>query len=104
MSAETWPEDVFARYLTVGGATVDLRDTGPRNDPCGRLYSTTATCGGCGTQLDAFWDTDSYNDRGRPVRISREKATVQAALRAREWAQSHAGQCRAMPAPGGDSG
>ena len=33
----TWPEDVVARYLTIGGATVDISGAG-----------TTVDCRGCG--------------------------------------------------------
>lgn len=71
MNAHTdpWPDDVTARYLTVAGATVDLRDC---DDDGG---AQTATCTGCRTRYR----------HGRRV--------------AQEWAQAHAEKCRALPRP-----
>ncbi|MBX9392252.1 hypothetical protein K4749_01225 [Streptomyces sp. TRM72054] len=43
--AAPWPEGVIARYLTLVGATVDLR---------GRDENTSATCTGCGERITLF--------------------------------------------------
>lgn len=49
-----WPEGVTARYLTIGGATVDLR-------PGQAVTGARAICGGCnesttrGTNLTREW-------------------------------------------------
>jgi hypothetical protein len=68
-TAAAWPEGVIARYLTVAGATVDIRE--------GSYDATdqTGTCTGCGT---------SYT-RGPAL--------------TREWAQVHAEKCRALSRP-----
>lgn len=68
-----WPNGVIARYLTVGGATVDIDD---RN---------SSQCTGC--------DQTDENDRW----VSRTNSTS----RARTWAQAHAEKCRALPRPDG---
>ncbi|MGW7597255.1 hypothetical protein [Streptomyces antimycoticus] len=74
-----WPEGVIARYLTVGGATVDVR---PDHDD----KATQAWCDGCGRYDTTEWATGSY---------AREIAEEDA----RRWAQAHAEKCRAMPKP-----
>ncbi|MFE7059595.1 hypothetical protein ACFVAO_30760 [Streptomyces californicus] len=72
MTTQTpWPDHTVARYLTVGGATVDIDE----------LHMSR--CAGC--------DKDDSDDRF----VSRG-ATL---CRARRWAQSHAETCRAMPKP-----
>ncbi|WP_051698506.1 hypothetical protein [Streptomyces albus] len=68
-----WPEGVIARYLTVGGATVDVTDTGE---------SPEAVCGGC---PQTFTRNSRY--------ISGSLDTVH------RWAQEHAEKCRALPRP-----
>jgi|1185.fasta_scaffold01178_4 hypothetical protein len=70
-TATAWPEGVTARYLTVGGATVDLRPQ-PKNEAA----HTYGDCTGCEHHID--WTLTEY---------------------ARERAQSHAEKCRAMPRP-----
>lgn len=67
--AEPWPPGVIARYLTVGGATVDLTSAGED-----RAYRI---CNGCGDGKGIWWH---------------EKTT-------REYAQKHAEKCRALPKP-----
>ncbi len=83
MSAATaWPEGVIARYLTAGGATVDLVN---------ERDSVVATCQGC-----LNWTATSYDDPacdGRPNRAWANKCASQAA-------QGHAAVCRALPKPG----
>lgn len=70
--AAPWPDGVIARYLTVGGATVDL--TGDDHD-------TDGICHGCGT-------TPAQSGY-----ISRSLDVLHI------WAQRHAETCRAMPRP-----
>ena len=64
-----WPDGVIVRYLTAGGATVDL--TGGGNSTCHR-------CTGCGA---------GSADYGEAERT------------ARRYAQAHAEKCRALPKP-----
>ncbi|WP_107055243.1 hypothetical protein [Streptomyces sp. NRRL B-1381] len=72
MTTQTpWPEHTLARYLTVGGATVDIDEL------------NMSRCTGC-NEDDS---DDRFVSRGNPLR------------RARRWAQSHAETCRAMPKP-----
>ncbi|MFE9382352.1 hypothetical protein ACFYMO_03810 [Streptomyces sp. NPDC007025] len=73
-----WPAGLVARYLTVGGAAVDLFGPDPVNNFGG-------PCGGCGQQVS--------NRRSDPD-------SPQAGLAdARGEAQAHAKQCRAVPQP-----
>lgn len=69
MPETTWPAGVIARYLTVGGATVDLRRVGEFAD---YRYD----CQACG-------DTWTFP----------KEDTI------RHHAQRHAEECRAMPRP-----
>lgn len=69
-----WPEGAIARYLTVGGATVDATDT-------------IWTCAGC--------DDTSRGKYTNPW------GTPHPADEIKRQAQSHAETCRAMPKPGG---
>ncbi|MGY1579770.1 hypothetical protein [Streptomyces sp. MN13] len=95
-----WPAGVVARYLTVGGATVDLtrgNRTYPTDDGIGENRNhTTATCTGClATEEFSHWRTI------RGTYSSWEKHDPGAAdQKAREWAQQHAEKCRALPRPG----
>lgn len=73
------PESVVGRYLTVGGATVDIRPV----DDSDRDDCHEATCAGCGAK-----DWQRYYSRP----VNDEAA-------ARRWAQQHAETCRAMPRP-----
>jgi hypothetical protein len=68
---DTWPENVLARYLTIGGATVNLYNAD-------QWSPVSATCAGCSTS----------NLDGGPDAINPKK-----------WAQAHAERCRAMPKP-----
>ncbi|GHJ18873.1 hypothetical protein [Streptomyces albus] len=68
-----WPEGVIARYLTVGGAKVDVTDTDEHPE---------AVCGGC---PQTFTRNSRY--------ISGSLDTVH------RWAQEHAEKCRALPRP-----
>ncbi|MEU4576573.1 hypothetical protein [Nonomuraea sp. NPDC023979] len=93
-----WPEGVIARYLTVGGATVDVIDDTTEH---GR-YSKSVThrlhgaCTGerCGETYYgysfSFWKTDDLDSNED---FQSRIAQIQA------WAQRHAEKCRAMPRP-----
>ena len=96
----TWPEGVIARYLTVGGATVDVIDDATDNRPA--YNSTTHTARGvCTGELcpETFaygkytYDPDIYPMEDEDFR--------RCVARVGEWAQSHAEKCRAMPKPDG---
>nr|WSW60386.1 hypothetical protein OG513_18370 [Streptomyces sp. NBC_00998] len=109
MTAQTtWPEDVIARYLNVGGATVDIATTiaaagfnnVPHADGGIRMVDTvnvtfTATCTGCSRAHDAthlkIWRR-IWEEVHAPA-----GAAASLADRATEWAQAHAETCRAMP-------
>ena len=76
-----WPEGVIARYLTVGGATVDLTETADR---------ITARCFGCPDKSHDFhFDPCCTGDRMQAFVTSQ----------ATGWAQGHAEECRALPRP-----
>ena len=92
-----WPDGVIARYLTVGGATVNLTHgnrTYSTPDGIGENRNhTTVTCTGCQvTNEFSHWRVVklmTFNDKVRdPEAADRD---------AREWAQLHAEACRAMP-------
>ncbi|WP_225840291.1 hypothetical protein [Streptomyces sp. NK08204] len=68
---EPWPDGVIARYLTVAGATFDLKQ-----DETSRGYADSGDCNGCGHHIG--WTR---------VDIARQEA------------QSHAERCRALPRP-----
>ncbi|RDV48189.1 MULTISPECIES: hypothetical protein [unclassified Streptomyces] len=73
MTTPAWPENVIARYLTVGGATVDLT-----NDPHWHCLACPGTSRGqyTGPFGDPFTLTEIHKQ-----------------------AQSHAETCRALPKP-----
>ncbi|MEU9849233.1 hypothetical protein [Streptomyces sp. NPDC047985] len=85
----TWPEGVIARYLTVGGAAVDIaHDTLYLSDVEPNV--STARCGGCEKYRNQEWEAraDRYSN-----------GSSWADSDARHWAQEHAEKCRAMPKP-----
>jgi hypothetical protein len=100
-----WPEGVIARYLTVGGANVDItvqinHDNIADEDGLSLVdISHLATCTGCGSMAKA------YSDRGiddtEQARRTAIDLTSPKGLEIKEWAQSHAEECRAMPRPEG---
>ncbi|MGW4703248.1 hypothetical protein [Streptomyces sp. NPDC004285] len=71
----TWPEGVIARYLTVGGATVDITSNGRPHWFCTACPGTS-----CGAYTGPF---------GTPFTLDQ----------IHEQAQAHAEKCRAMPKP-----
>ncbi|MGW7020852.1 hypothetical protein ACWGGS_16100 [Streptomyces decoyicus] len=66
-----WPEGVIARYLNLGSGTVDIADKGEES-----YWRYAAACTGCPATDET--DVEDF---------------------ARNWAQSHAEKCRAMPRP-----
>lgn len=90
-----WPEGVTARYLTVGGAHVDLsRTNDPEADDASQWDTTRSICSGCGATEAEYWNTRPYTEL-----ISITQAERIATAAARKRAQSHAEKCRAMPRP-----
>ncbi len=84
-----WPDGIVARYLTVAGATVDIRhdmhlltDTEPN--------TTIARCGGCDAHHQEQWDPYAYRSNNGSSGADAE---------AGKWAQTHAAECRALPRP-----
>ncbi|MFI8279771.1 hypothetical protein ACIGBH_33705 [Streptomyces sp. NPDC085929] len=90
-----WPEGVFARYLTVGGATVDLTSRLNVMTPP-EPFATLAACSGCPAAQEfshwrLMWQLEGGQDE--------EHHPAAADKDARAWAQAHAETCRAMPKP-----
>lgn len=96
MTTQTgWPENVIARYLTVGGATVDLTHRDETQD--GKKKATCAVCTGCKAATAKPW-ADSYPNHNRPGRVEFQNQD-KGDRAARAWAQEHAETCRALAAP-----
>ncbi|GAA2218006.1 hypothetical protein ACFP3U_37070 [Kitasatospora misakiensis] len=90
-----WPEGVIARYLTVGGATVDLthRLTVHKHP---EPFATRASCSACPASNEfSHWFRSGWSSD------KEERDEEKANEHAREWAQSHAEVCRALPKPEG---
>lgn len=85
MSTDTAP--AIARYLTVGGATVDITCDGDNE-----YAEYIPTCTGCG---HSNRHTAEY-----PSGYTIELVNRNTLGRTRAWAQSHAETCRAMPLNG----
>ncbi|MES9522434.1 hypothetical protein [Streptomyces capoamus] len=68
---QPWEPGIVARYLTIGGATVDLKQ-----DETSRGYVDDIDCTGCG-----------YHSGWTKVEFARAEA------------QAHAEKCRALPRP-----
>ncbi|WP_037839947.1 hypothetical protein [Streptomyces sp. NRRL S-337] len=85
-----WPEGVITRYLTVGGATVDIRID------AGRGFANAA-CTGCNATHEPFDYHGYYLDCEYSPVEAEEKALEAAREDAAKWAQTHAEKCRAMP-------
>jgi hypothetical protein len=92
--AEPWPETTIARYVTVGGATVDLTHQLNMLTPP-EPYATLATCTGCPASSEhnhhrMVWGLIAQYEEHHPTLADRD---------ARAWAQAHAETCRALPRP-----
>lgn len=70
---QPWPDGTIARYLTVGGATVDITNSGKDDDH--RHYTR---CTGCHYGRNRSWVNEDI---------------------AHQNAQAHAEKCRALPRP-----
>ncbi|MFC5744853.1 hypothetical protein [Actinomadura rugatobispora] len=88
-AVEAWPEGVIARYLTVGGATVD---TGAY-EKTDRDTTLQSTCWGC--------RESTLSSDGLSAYASSEERLAAALRAARQWSQAHAERCRALPHPFG---
>ncbi|MFF7411629.1 hypothetical protein [Streptomyces lydicus] len=86
----SWPEGVIARYLTVGGATVDIEYASVSG-------VITASCYGCPWQRR----TDTQGLRTDTPEEEQERVDDWMPT-ARKKAQGHAETCRAMPRPAGE--
>ncbi|MFJ4329111.1 hypothetical protein ACIP3A_39210 [Streptomyces tricolor] len=94
-SSQKFPKAI-ARYLTVGTATVEITETGPRDDD-GFAATTVSSCTGCPASDTQSWNTVSYSFSNEEIHRSVTEAAENAEVRARDWAQKHAEKCRAMP-------
>ncbi|MFI2354704.1 hypothetical protein ACH5AG_08455 [Streptomyces anulatus] len=94
-----WPKNVIARYLTVGGATVDLTHRLTVHNPP-KPFASLASCAGCpATEEVSHYRTNwrfgaAFDEDG-----GEEYDSDAADEDARAWAQSHAETCRAIPKP-----
>lgn len=94
-----WPEGVVARYLTVGGGTVDLIEQSGYYTT-DKSTETHAACSACPAKHTVEWGWDcSANQYGNPQPDSFDEGGRYATPAVREWAQDHAETCRAMPKP-----
>ncbi|MGQ4491060.1 hypothetical protein ACN6LM_002028 [Streptomyces sp. SAS_281] len=94
-----WPEGVLARYLTVGGATVEIVK---QSGYTGAKHPTEhfITCGGCGdTHFEDWGWSPSHDEFGTGPQPDFDADGTYSIAPARAWAQSHAETCRAMPKP-----
>ncbi|MFF1282182.1 hypothetical protein [Streptomyces sp. NPDC058299] len=89
-----WPDGVIARYLTVGGAYVDLTHRLNVLTPP-EPFATLAACTGCPASSEhnhyrLVWGLTAQHEKHHPDLADRD---------ARDWAQAHAERCRALPRP-----
>ncbi|MGW7053106.1 hypothetical protein [Streptomyces sp. NPDC054887] len=91
-----WPEGVIARYLALGGATVDLMHRLTVTNPP-EPFATSAACAGCPAREDfSHWVGSGAHFDGT---YKEQRDEEQANEKARVWAQAHAETCRSMPRP-----
>ncbi|MFI0905747.1 hypothetical protein ACH4TE_19775 [Streptomyces sioyaensis] len=89
----TWPEGVIARYLTVGTATVDMTTRLTRHNPP-EPFAFLVACSGCPETKEI-----SHYRLRSVLQSWEEHDPAEAEEEAREFAQTHAEKCRAMPRP-----
>lgn len=105
-ATEPWPEGVIARFLTVGGATVDISvsteaaepfiqdwGNGVKSPPQECINLTVLVqCQGCKNHDENTYDSlfATVMDRLLESPYGRQ---------AQDWAQAHAEICRALPRP-----
>jgi hypothetical protein len=97
VSTTAWPEGVIARYLTVGGATVDIRAELAFDQDGDTECDYAAQCTGCHA-VERASDGARVGDQDK---IRREFLALAhpRGRGVRRWAQAHAEKCRAMPKP-----
>jgi hypothetical protein len=93
--ATTWPEGVIARYLTLGGSTVDIATRLNVHNPP-KPFAFLVTCSGCPETKEI-----SHYRLRSVLQSWEEHDPAEAEEAAREFAQAHAEKCRAMPRPDG---
>ncbi|MEZ0089974.1 hypothetical protein [Streptacidiphilus sp. EB129] len=109
-TTEPWASGVVARYLTVAGATVDIteettepRPSTPPDNPAHLTYyrpyqvidiTYTSRCGGCNDKTRHTYEV--VGALSRPGFL--DDITYSGP---RQWAQTHAETCRALPRPDG---
>ncbi|MFE1125886.1 hypothetical protein ACFW6R_04470 [Streptomyces albidoflavus] len=99
MTTQTpWPEGVIGRYLTVGGATVDLTHRLTVLNPP-KPHASLATCTGCSATEERSHYRTYYPSGGYLSDAVEEHEPDAADSVARDWAQAHAERCRALPKP-----
>ncbi|MFH8792218.1 hypothetical protein [Streptomyces sp. NPDC017941] len=94
-----WPEGVIARYLTVGGAVVELTE---RSGYHGVTHPTEThgACGACPATATFDWGWNAYHDEfGTGPQPDFDETGHSLLPTARAWAQAHAETCRALPRP-----
>jgi hypothetical protein len=87
---------VVARYLTVGTATVDVVE-----DPVFPSGGAAAVCAGCAVRRSDMVTDSALDWFGGSSPDADREALAACVARMREWAQSHAETCRAMPRTSG---
>ncbi|MFI1485815.1 hypothetical protein [Streptomyces sp. NPDC020747] len=98
-TAIDWPVGTIARYLTVGGATVDLTSGEyPYDAGDGIVGSRNLTRGAC-TGCPTVEDFKHWRPVQRMTFVDDVRDPETANREALEWAQAHAERCRAMPKP-----
>lgn len=99
----TWPDGVIARYLTVGGATVDVIERAGYYD-VKHPTETQAACTGCSMAETFEWGwSPSHAEFGTGPQPNFDEGGRWTTPEARDWAQAHAETCRAMPKPTTDT-
>ncbi|MFB6568405.1 MULTISPECIES: hypothetical protein [Streptomyces] len=90
------PTAVVMRFLTVAGAALGREDI--TVDLTHLQDDTRAKCNGCGQHKDHTTKNYYMGSDNKPVYF---QDRAKGDKNAREWAQSHAEKCRAMPRPTG---
>ncbi|MFD0078906.1 hypothetical protein ACFVIY_41825 [Streptomyces sp. NPDC127166] len=90
---EVKPLPVVARYLTVAGAHVVIREITLDLSHGSDVPATFAECGGCTDAQYFEWNWDDED-------LSRPEKQAKARTEARAWSQAHAETCRAIPMEG----
>ncbi|MDH6141029.1 hypothetical protein P3T35_003042 [Kitasatospora sp. GP30] len=99
----TQTEAMTAQYLTAGGATVDItvrisHDYVAEESGLDWIdINHQAACTGCGAAAQAY--SDYGTDDTEQARREATDLTSPKGRDIKQWAQSHAATCRAMPRP-----